>query len=190
MKAAASSPPSLSSPPLIPLSQKQQKKTENIGTEIKSVKKRRMDLPPLKLSTFEPKKSFQLQTDEHDVDDECQKLLPNRLINKPLPSSQSTLSLNKRVTVSSNSSQQLTGKSKKNGFCIRPAILFQRETKERETKVERHHDLRAMLTRMSSLLFIHSFCSLAQRCTFELKLEQIVPLRRRCRSVCVCCFLF
>lgn len=99
---AASSPPSLSFPSTPKQSRHQ---SNNNGTEIKSIKKRRIDLPPLKLSTYEPKKAFELQADEHDhVVDECRKLLLNPSINKPFPSSQSTLSLNKRVTISPQSS--------------------------------------------------------------------------------------
>lgn len=97
---AASSPPSLSFTSIPQETQHHQ----NNGTEIKSIKKRRIDLPPLKLSTYEPKKAFELQIDDHDVVDECRKLLLNPSINKPFPSSQSTLSLNKRVTISPQSS--------------------------------------------------------------------------------------
>lgn len=104
--AAASLPASLSSTPTpkhhhLHLHQH----NNNDATKLKSISKRRNELPPLKLSTYEPKiNTFHLQVDnDHDVDDECRKLLLNPLVNKPFPSSQSTTSLNKRVTISSKS---------------------------------------------------------------------------------------
>lgn len=101
--AAASLPASLSS---TPTPHHHLHQYNNNGTKIKSINKRRNELPPLKLSTYEPKinKTFHLQVDnDHDVDDECRKLLLHPLVNKPFPSSQSTTSLNKRVTISSKS---------------------------------------------------------------------------------------
>lgn len=93
-----SSPASLSPTPILHHHQ-----YNHNGTKIKSISKRKIDLPPLKLSTYEPKKAFQLQTDDHDVDDECRKLLLNPLINKPFPSSRSTTCLNKQVVISPKS---------------------------------------------------------------------------------------
>lgn len=100
--AAASLPASLSS---TPTPHHHPHQYNNNGTKIKSSSKRRSELPPLKLSTYEPKISkFHLHVDhDHDADDECRKLLLNPLVNKPFPSSQSTTSLNKRVTISPKS---------------------------------------------------------------------------------------
>lgn len=121
---AASLPASLTS---TPTPHHHQHQHHNNGTKsIKSISKRRNELPPLKLSTYEPKtnKTFHLQVDDHvDVDDECRKLLLNPLVNKPFPSSQSTTSLNKRVTISSKSAfsrfepSQSTG-NRENTFCL------------------------------------------------------------------------
>lgn len=120
---AASSPPSLSSTPT--------PHHHSNGTKLKSISKRRIDLPPLKLSTFEPKNKFHLQIDDHDADDECRKLLLNPLVNKPFPSSQSTTSLNKRVTISSKSAfsrfepNQPTGNEKKGElFALKKKIVI------------------------------------------------------------------
>lgn len=120
--AAASLPASLCTTPTPQQHRQHLHQLNSNGTNIKSINKRRNELPPLKLSTFEPKaKSFHLQVDnDHDVDDECRKLLLNPLVNKPFPSSQSTTSLNKRVTISPKSAfsrfepSQSTGKQKWN----------------------------------------------------------------------------
>lgn len=96
-----SSPPSLSS---TPTPHKHQHQQHDGTTKMKSIARRRNDLPPLKLSTYEPPKNmFHLQVDDPEVDDECRQLLYNPLVNKSLPSSQSTTSLNKRVTISPQS---------------------------------------------------------------------------------------
>lgn len=122
---AASLPSSLSSTPTPQQHHQHLHQLNNNGTKIKSINKRRNELPPLKLSTYEPKaNTFHLQVDnDHDVDDECRKLLLNPLVNKPsFPSSQSTTSLNKRVTISPKSAfsrfepSQSTGKQ--NVFCL------------------------------------------------------------------------
>lgn len=127
---AASLPTSLSSTPTPQKHHQHLHQLNSNGTKIKqSINKRRSELPPLKLSTFEPKaNTFHLQVDnDHDVDDECRKLLLNPLVNKPFPSSQSTTSLNKRVTISPKSAfsrfepSQSTGKQKwcgKKTFCL------------------------------------------------------------------------
>lgn len=126
--AAASLPASLSSTPTPRQHHQHLHQLNSNGTKIKSINKRRNELPPLKLSAYEPKaNSFHLQVDnDHDVDDECRKLLLNPLVNKPFPSSQSTTSLNKRVTISPKSAfsrfepSQSTGKqnwNRKHAVC-------------------------------------------------------------------------
>lgn len=77
----------------------------------------RWNLPPLKISTNEHK-SFKLPSDDDHIDnnmgDDSQKLLLSPLLGKSLTTSQSTTSLNKRVTISPSApridSLNVTGK--------------------------------------------------------------------------------
>lgn len=99
----------------------------NTASTLKS--SNRWNLPPLKMCTNE-QKSFKLPSDDDQIDeniiDDSQKLLLSPLLSKSLTTSQSTISLNKRVTISPSApridSLHVTGKQNKS-FCLEPKII-------------------------------------------------------------------